>query len=182
RCGSGNASCRSRGLVRKPTCSRECLSRRFGWIRFTMPAAEPAKSCSFRAINPRFSPVRCGSKPMAASASSVDASPSQSLCNRIMPKPIADDYADELQTQIAAWQRKPGLRAVYHHWFARIVAELADRQPVVEIGSGCGNFKHYYPAAIATDVIASGPWIDRVLDARQLPFAEKSVGNFVMID
>lgn len=99
-----------------------------------------------------------------------------------MPKSIADDYADELQTQIAAWRRKPGLRAVYHHWFARIVAELAERQPVVEIGSGCGNFKQFYPAAIATDVIQSGPWIDQVIDARKLPFADNSIGNFVMID
>lgn len=99
-----------------------------------------------------------------------------------MPKSISNDYAQELQEQIAAWQRKPGLRAVYQQWFARIVAELADRQPVVEIGSGCGNFKQFYPAAIATDVIQSGPWIDQVIDARKLPFAEQTIGNLVMID
>jgi SAM-dependent methyltransferase len=99
-----------------------------------------------------------------------------------MPKPILSDYADELRGQIAAWQRKPALRSVYQHWYGRIVAELSQHQPVVEIGSGCGNFKRFYPSAIATDVIQCGDWIDRVVDARQLPFAAESIGNFVLID
>lgn len=99
-----------------------------------------------------------------------------------MPKPAASDYGEELRQQAAAWRRKAGLRAVYHHWYRRLVAELADRAPVVEIGSGCGNFKRFYPAAVATDVIVCGPWIDRQVDARDLPFAADSVGNFVAID
>lgn len=99
-----------------------------------------------------------------------------------MPKAISSDYSDELRQQIIAWQRKPGLRAVYHHWYERIVAELADYQPVVEIGSGCGNFKRFYPATLATDAINAGDWIDQVVDARSLPFAPESIGNYVMID
>ena len=38
------------------------------------------------------------------------------------------------------------------------------------------------PEVVATDVIDAGEWIDRVVDARELPFADGEVGNFVMID
>jgi SAM-dependent methyltransferase len=99
-----------------------------------------------------------------------------------MPKRAEDDYADELSAQIAAWERKPGLRAVYEEWYRRIVAELSEHRPVVEIGSGCGNFKRFFPETIATDVIRAGDWIDRVIDARRLPYENGSVGNYVVID
>ncbi len=108
--------------------------------------------------------------------------PSRAITDRPMPKSIPSDYADELRQQIDAWQRKPGLRSVYHHWYSRIVTELAERRPIVEIGSGCGNFKRFYPDAVATDVIDAGDWIDQIVDARQLPFAAGSIGNFVLID
>lgn len=99
-----------------------------------------------------------------------------------MGKKTCEDYFDELKAQREAWQRKANLRALYCRWYARIVAALAPLRPVVELGSGCGNFKAYFPEAIATDVFPCGPWIDTRADARQLPFAAGSVGNFVMID
>jgi len=99
-----------------------------------------------------------------------------------MPKTIESDYSDEVQLQIAAWQRKAGLRSVYENWYRSIVNQLSPHRPVVEIGSGCGNFKRYFPEAIATDVFRTGQWIDEIVDARELPYQRETVGNFVLID
>jgi len=99
-----------------------------------------------------------------------------------MPKAIEGDYADELKRQMDAWNRKAGLRSVYKNWYRRIVDELSDCGPVVEIGSGCGNFKAFYPQVIATDVIQAGPWVDQIVDARQMHYSPQSIGNFVLID
>lgn len=99
-----------------------------------------------------------------------------------MAKARHANYADELREQRAAWERKPSLQAVYHGWYRQIVSRLAPMEPTIEIGSGCGNFKAFCPAVIATDAIAGGPWIDQIVDARALPFAAGSVGNLVLID
>ena len=99
-----------------------------------------------------------------------------------MPKQTFDNYADELQAQHEAWQRKRSLRQLYQRWYARIVAHLSPLRPVVELGSGCGNFKAFFPETVATDVFPCGPWIDCLVDARELPFAPGTVGNFVLID
>jgi SAM-dependent methyltransferase len=99
-----------------------------------------------------------------------------------MAKTPFDDYREELANQREVWQRKSSLRAIYGIWYERIVAALSEHRPVVEIGAGCGNFKASFPEVIATDAIDAGEWIDRVVDARELPFADGEVGNFVMID
>jgi SAM-dependent methyltransferase len=99
-----------------------------------------------------------------------------------MAKVPFTDYADELAYQRGVWEHKGSLRAVYETWYSQIVDELAPNRPVVEIGAGCGNFKAYFPEAVATDAIQVGDWIDRVVDARELPFEPGEVGNFVMID
>jgi SAM-dependent methyltransferase len=99
-----------------------------------------------------------------------------------MAKTPFSDYSEELAYQRNVWERKASLRVVYEAWYSRIVDELAPNRPVVEIGAGCGNFKAYFPDAVATDAIHAGDWIDRVVDARDLPFADSEVGNFVMID
>jgi SAM-dependent methyltransferase len=99
-----------------------------------------------------------------------------------MPKNTFDDYRTELIYQKTIWERKAILRLLYHHWYRDIVASLAPYSPVIEIGSGCGNFKDYYPACVATDIISAGPWIDRVVDAHRLDFEPNSVGNLVAFD
>ncbi|MGD0092209.1 MAG: methyltransferase domain-containing protein [Planctomycetota bacterium] len=99
-----------------------------------------------------------------------------------MAKAPFSDYLQEISLQREAWQRKAVLRELYQHWYAQLVAVLAPLKPVIEVGSGCGNFKAYYPECIATDVFKSGPWIDRVVDAQDLPFAEKEAGNIVAFD
>jgi len=107
-----------------------------------------------------------------------------------MPKQPATNYLDELRLQRSAWESKPSLRSVYHHWFATIVRQLQHDlerpdfvlQPVVELGSGCGSFQEYYPESIGTDVVDCGPWIKQIVDARSMPWEDNSIGNMVMID
>ena len=52
---------------------------------------------------------------------------------------------------------------------------------ILEIGGGSGNFKATVPAAISSDIVVA-PWLDLVCDAQQLPFADNSFSNVVMMD
>ena len=93
-----------------------------------------------------------------------------------------ESYADEVRRQRAVWLAKPVLRILYQRWFAAVVASLAPIEPTLEIGAGCGSFKEFHPTAIATDVVAAGPWIDRVMDAHALDAEPASLGNIVAFD
>ncbi|MBI3273217.1 MAG: methyltransferase domain-containing protein [Planctomycetes bacterium] len=99
-----------------------------------------------------------------------------------MAKTRFADYRDELRFQRETWERKASLRALYHAWYAEVVDALSPRRPVVEIGSGCGNFKAFFPACLATDALRVGDWLGAQVDARSLPFRAGSVGNFVLVD
>ena len=81
----------------------------------------------------------------------------------------------------AAWQARPELRAVYREWFERLLAAVATRSPVVEVGSGPGFFKEWAPALVATDVV-QGFSVDVRCDADILPFRSQSLGAIVMVD
>lgn len=78
------------------------------------------------------------------------------------------------------WNRKPTLRAVYRDIYRRILSQCGSG-PILEIGGGSGNFKSVEPGCVSTDVV-SAPWLDAVCDAQQLPFADASFGNIVMMD
>jgi SAM-dependent methyltransferase len=99
-----------------------------------------------------------------------------------MAKTPYDHYLKEILFQREVWQRKPVLQKSYQFTYQLVVDRLSTQRPVVEIGSGSGNFKAYFPETIATDVFRSGPWIDRIVNAEELPFAEGEVGNLVVID
>jgi SAM-dependent methyltransferase len=81
----------------------------------------------------------------------------------------------------AAWQARPELRSVYREWFDRLLAAVAARRPVVEVGSGPGFFKEWAPSLVATDVVP-GLSVDVRCDADVLPFHSDSVGAIVMVD
>lgn len=81
----------------------------------------------------------------------------------------------------AAWQRKPVLRAIYHDYYRRILAQCTTDGRTLEIGGGSGNLKTFLPDAVSTDIL-SAPWLDAVADAQALPFADGSFGNIVMVD
>lgn len=89
---------------------------------------------------------------------------------------------DEAATDYrAAWQRKPVLRAIYHDYYQRLLAQCRPEGRTLEIGGGSGNLKNFLPDAISTD-IAAAPWLDAVADAQALPFADNSFANIVMVD
>jgi SAM-dependent methyltransferase len=81
----------------------------------------------------------------------------------------------------AAWQARPELRSVYREWFDQLLAAVAARRPVVEVGSGPGFFKECAPSLVATDVVP-GLSVDVRCDADALPFHSDCVGAIVMVD
>ena len=58
---------------------------------------------------------------------------------------------------------------------------MAEKRPILEIGSGGGNFKEFFADVISSDFIFC-EWIDLNLDAHVLPFRENSLGNIIFID
>lgn len=78
------------------------------------------------------------------------------------------------------WNAKPVLRAIYHDFYKRMIAEFIPGT-VLEVGGGSGNFKEFYPAAYSTDIVET-PWVDQVCDAQKLPFADGFFSNIVGID
>jgi SAM-dependent methyltransferase len=81
----------------------------------------------------------------------------------------------------AAWLARPELRTVYGEWFDRLLAAVAARRPVVEVGSGPGFFKERAPSLVATDVVP-GIAVDVRCDAGVLPFRTNSLGAIVTVD
>jgi len=79
------------------------------------------------------------------------------------------------------WRKKKILRDIYHDWYRLIIENIADNRPVLEIGSGGGNFKEFFPDVISSDFTFC-EWIDISLDAHELPFKKNSLGNIIMID
>lgn len=79
------------------------------------------------------------------------------------------------------WAARPELRAVYQEWFAQLLRRVEGLHPIVEIGTGPGFFKEYFPQLISTDVISTS-YVDVVCDAGFLPFQSGSVGALVMVD
>jgi SAM-dependent methyltransferase len=94
---------------------------------------------------------------------------------------IPPGYTRTLYRHRSGWERKPAVRAAYAYWYAKISEALSPKAPTVELGCGCGSLKEYLPDVVATDVRPT-PWCDRVVDACEMPFADSSVGNFVMVD
>lgn len=80
----------------------------------------------------------------------------------------------ELQQRVI--QSRPLLKAAYDEWYGRLLGDAASvRAPgvVVELGSGGGYVKQLDPSVITSDVVPGVA--DRVIDGRELPFADGSV-------
>jgi hypothetical protein len=78
------------------------------------------------------------------------------------------NFSTDIELQREALRRKPALRLLYSHWYAQCVQAFSQYRPTVEIGCGAGNFKAFYSAMIATDVL-QGTGADLVADATALP-------------
>lgn len=90
--------------------------------------------------------------------------------------------SEEIDRQRRVWASKPEVRSFYKiQVFSRIIRELPDVGPLVEIGSGAGTFKQTAPWVIATDVIDC-PWIDVRCTALGLPFKNGSIQGIAAIN
>ena len=78
-------------------------------------------------------------------------------------------------------QEKAFLRRLYEEWYALILDRLPATHEVLELGSGAGFLDQCLPGLITSEVFAT-PGVERVVDARQLPFAEHSLDAIVMTD
>ncbi len=76
-------------------------------------------------------------------------------------------------------RRRAYLQQLYRHWYALLIAELpAVTGRVLELGSGGGFLKDLLPEVITSDVLPI-PTVERVLDARDLPFGDASLRSIV---
>jgi SAM-dependent methyltransferase len=93
-----------------------------------------------------------------------------------------ETLADALAAQEAAWRERPLVRQLYSEWYRQVVRRLSHEPgPTIELGSGIGRFKEFWPDAILTDVEPT-VWTDIVVDAVALPFEDQSVANIVLFD
>jgi SAM-dependent methyltransferase len=88
--------------------------------------------------------------------------------------------ADTLKFHGSIWKRKPVVRIIYDDFYDRI-SRFARPGLAIEIGGGIGNFKSRLVNVVSTDV-QFAPWLDCVADAHQLPFADGTTANIVMVD
>ena len=115
-----------------------------------------------------------------------------------MPSPTVptanQSESDVLDVRAEVWQRRPLLRTIYQGYFAEMVENLALHGGaerfglIVELGGGSGNFKDYFAThnkgqgrLFATDIVPTHH-CDLAVDAMDMPFADGSVDNLVMMD
>ncbi len=85
--------------------------------------------------------------------------------------------------QRALLDHKPLLRACYDDWYRRLIADVASvpqgaSGELLELGSGGSYLRTLLPEVITSDVVAG--LADRVVDARALPFADRSLRAIVL--
>lgn len=94
-----------------------------------------------------------------------------------------EQHQTEIQLNRESWQSKPLLREIYRGFYERIISQIdpAVSGRVVEIGSGIGNLREYYPKALATDLFPN-PWLDLVCDGYELPFHTGTLSHLILFD
>ncbi len=80
----------------------------------------------------------------------------------------------------SVWDSKAVLRAVYGDYYRRMAAWCRPGT-TLEVGAGSGNLKEVMADVVASDIV-SCPWLDAVVDAQALPFADGSLANIVGVD
>ncbi len=80
----------------------------------------------------------------------------------------------------AVWDSKPVLRAVYGDYYRRMASQCRPGT-TLEVGAGSGNLNEVMADVVASDIVAC-PWLDAVVDAQALPFADGSLANIVGVD
>ena len=92
---------------------------------------------------------------------------------------IRPDY-QRLKRYQKIWRQKKIIRTIYQDWYKKINQDLIPGK-TLELGSGTGNFKQFNPRIISSDIVPC-EWLDECIDAHNIPFADNSLANIVMID
>lgn len=87
---------------------------------------------------------------------------------------------DTLAEHRQVWAEKRCLRLIYGSLHRRI-AEACRPGRTLEVGGGIGNLKERLGDVVTTDIQAAS-WLDVVADAQEMPFADHSFDNLVMMD
>ncbi len=96
---------------------------------------------------------------------------------------VLDDPARVSEIR-AAIEAKPALQRFYTGVYARYAAALGQSPAgglAVELGSGGGFAQRIIPELITTDIL-SYDGVDRVVDATRMPFQDRSVRFFGMLN
>lgn len=111
------------------------------------------------------------------------------MLGRILAHPLTkglapdDPRTTELRRRII--KEKAFLRKLYEEWYRKLITAIPapDICPgqVLELGSGGGFLREMLPECISSEVFPCAG-VDMTLDARQLPFADKSLRAIVMVD
>lgn len=93
---------------------------------------------------------------------------------------IFDKAVRENMDRRIIWERKYAIRACYGGWYERIRPYIVEGSSL-EVGSGSGNFKSFWPELMVSDVVETA-YVDLVADAEMLPVEAGSLSNLVVID
>ena len=94
--------------------------------------------------------------------------------------PVDDPATTQLRKKIIG--AKPFLKAIYDEWYGLLAEALPPGAgQVLELGSGGGYCARFIPGLITSEVLLCSD-VQTVVDAQQLPFADRSLRAIVMTD
>jgi len=106
------------------------------------------------------------------------------LLHRLLAHPLTnlldldDPATTELRKQIICC--KPFLKAIYDEWYQTLAAALPSIEgQILELGSGAGYCARFIPGLLTSEILPCNG-IRIALDARHLPFSDKSLRAIVM--
>jgi SAM-dependent methyltransferase len=93
------------------------------------------------------------------------------------------DLETALAEQERAWRQRPLLRRVYGDWYRAIVERIAPvKGRSIELGSGIGQMRTFAGERVVMTDVRKTRWVDAEVDAVDLPDADASVANILMLD
>jgi len=95
-----------------------------------------------------------------------------------MSEPLLTYDLALLDQSLAKWRSSPALRAVYGDIYQEMGRALAPGR-ILEIGSGIGVARDYFPGLVTSDVVAT-PFVDRAVSAYEIP--DEGWGNIIAMD